>query len=118
MYTATTPLCLRHRDVNREDITEMSQTKTRRSRNRSPVSPPTKGIRKKMYGETEDEHTSPMKKNLHVEVCPSSPYTDVRISEEKSPHPQPFLTVLDYHLRALSLPVVTTNTIEAELGRF
>jgi hypothetical protein len=86
MYTATTPLCLRHRDVNREDIAEMSQTKTRRSRNRNPVRPPTKGSRKKMYCETEDEHTSPMKKNLYVEVYPSSPYPDVRISEEKSPH--------------------------------
>jgi hypothetical protein len=89
MYTATTPLCLRHRDVNREDIAEMSQTKTRRSRNRNPVRPPTKGSRKKMYCETEDEHTSPMKKNLYVEVYPSSPYPDVRISEEKSPHTFP-----------------------------
>lgn len=87
MYTATTPpLCLRHRDVNREDIAEMSQAKTRRSRSRSPVSPPTKGSRKKMYCETEDEHTSPIKKNLYGEVCPSSPYADVRICEEKSPH--------------------------------
>ena len=47
---------------------------------------PAKGSRKKIYCETEGGHTSPMQKNLFGEVCPSSPYADVRICEEKSHH--------------------------------
>jgi hypothetical protein len=74
-----------------------------------------------MYCETQDEHTSPLKKNLYGEVCPSSPYADVRICEEKSPHNLsslrwPAIFVLCLYLLFLSgnpfLPHVLTSPRE------